>query len=182
MDLKERRQAVLWMLEENEYITAEYASNTLNTSLATIRRDFTYLEKEGAIVKFHGGIKKAPAREPEGTKFDSRLMLNQADKMKIAKAAAELIKDNDLIFIDTSSTTYYIVDFIQASNVQIITHSFSMVAHMLEKGFTPYVIGGMAQPNGFLYGSDTISKISEMRYKKVFLGVSAISTELEPIQ
>ena len=54
-----RQQAILKYLEENKFAKTEDLAKLLNTSNITIRRDFQTLEKEGLIIRSHGGAQIA---------------------------------------------------------------------------------------------------------------------------
>ena len=51
----ERRKQILELLNEKGYISVEELSQKLYVSLPTIRRDLTLLEKEGSVLRTHGG-------------------------------------------------------------------------------------------------------------------------------
>lgn len=57
-------------------------ADTLNVTSETIRRDLSILEKEGEIIKIHGGAMKKKSVS-EGS-FEQRLELNREEKMTLA--------------------------------------------------------------------------------------------------
>ena len=60
--------------------------------------DIVELEKRGTIKKVYGGIMRNQTNIPEP--FASREIKNKAKKKHLAKLAATLVEDNDIIFID----------------------------------------------------------------------------------
>ena len=56
----------------------------------TIRRDFQELENQGAVERFHGGVR---VKEQEGNvTFDTRNADSKQEKQAIARMAANLLK------------------------------------------------------------------------------------------
>ncbi len=175
MNIEERRSKILELLDERNYLAADEVSGALGISPATVRRDFTYLEETGKIVKFHGGIKKAVIQIAAVNSFEKRLSANISDKIRIAQRAAELIEDGDTVFIDASSTTYHMIEFIKASDILIVTNAFYLLPRFLEFNYIPYMLGGLTQFHGYTYGTDTLIKIKSMHFSKSFLGTPGIN-------
>ena len=53
--------------------------------------------------------------------FQEVFNANKEDKIIIAKKAASLIQDNDVIFIDSGSTCFYMIDYIKAKEITVVT-------------------------------------------------------------
>lgn len=51
----ERRKEILELLDEKGYVSVKDLSQRLYVSLPTIRRDLTLLEREGYVLRTHGG-------------------------------------------------------------------------------------------------------------------------------
>jgi len=97
-------------------------SEKLGVSQVTIRRDLEVLQEQNLITKFHGSAMFKHTDTPAAL-FDLTLQKNGEQKRAIAKAAASLIRPNDVISIDSSSTTYCISEFMPASfPVKVITN------------------------------------------------------------
>ena len=98
-----RQEAILKYLEENNFAKTEELAKFLNTSNVTIRRDFQILEEKGLIIRNHGGAQVS--QNILNKKFcDNATNKNEILKSSIAKKAAEFIENNDIIFINSSST------------------------------------------------------------------------------
>ena len=93
----------------------------MGVSINTIRRDINELAANNHVQKFYGGV--SLAREND-SHFQSRNTINLEEKKKVAKAAAALIKDNDMIFIDSGSTTSLIIDYLNRNDhLTIVTNN-----------------------------------------------------------
>ena len=90
----ERREKILNILEEQKSSTIHVLAKTLFVSEASIRRDIDVLEKEGLVRRVYGGV--LLARYQNGiVPVDLRDSEHSAVKEKIARRAAELIRDGD---------------------------------------------------------------------------------------
>lgn len=99
----ERRKEILELLDEKGYVSVKDLSQRLYVSLPTIRRDLTLLEREGYVLRTHGGASLSISDsfvEP----FALRKKTNLEAKKYIGKIAASLIHNNDTLFITSSST------------------------------------------------------------------------------
>lgn len=98
-----RRQQILDLLEKNTYMSVSDLAKAIFVSEPTIRRDLTYLEKEGSLKRTRGG---ASYIHPTLVKWPLvfRNKTNIEEKLHIGKIAASLINYGDSIFLDSSST------------------------------------------------------------------------------
>ena len=78
----------------------------LNVSDETIRRELRVLEREGAIIREHGGARLAsPASEGP---LNKRMQENAEAKSRIARAAVDFVPDGAIVFIDSGTTSCFI--------------------------------------------------------------------------
>ena len=104
MLIDERYDEILKILDEEQYITAQELAKRLYVSLPTIRRDLAELDQRNLIVRSHGGAKKVHD-EHTVAPLNYRKTVNAQEKRALCRAAAELIQDNEIVFIDSSTTT-----------------------------------------------------------------------------
>ncbi len=137
----ERQQRILDIVNESNYVSATKLSKTLFASLPTIRRDLSELEKEGVIKRNHGGA----MRITEGSfplPLEFRSGHNIHEKIEMCKKAAKLISDGDVIFIDASTSTMYIADYITAKDVTVVTNGMPIAMLLVKKGIKTFFTGG----------------------------------------
>src|SRR5690554_5827583 len=100
----ERQQAILDLLKSNKSASVSDLSKRFFIGEATIRRDLDKLEKMGLIKRTYGG-----AVLIEGLDSEIPLFVRESEqkdlKVSIGKLAAQLVNDNDIIIIDSSSTS-----------------------------------------------------------------------------
>ena len=98
----ERRQILLTELEKQDMVTLGDFAKALNgVSESTIRRDLKILEGEGQIVLLRGGAAKIKTGSYD-TPINSRGLYKIKEKEAIAKTAAQLVGDGEVIYIDAN--------------------------------------------------------------------------------
>lgn len=134
-------------MEEIKNLTYKLGSITLDelcvafdVSKNTIRRDVNQLEKDGVIEKVYGGIK---AKDSDLLPFQQRSVKNNPAKMSIAKTASQFIQENDIIFIDSGTTTSHILDSLPKDlRCTILTNNFDIIEQStLLPNVSLYVLG-----------------------------------------
>ncbi len=143
----ERQDKILELLDEEIYTSAESLAKRLFVSMPTIRRDLSELSDKGKLIRSHGGAKRLNA-EHAVMPIDLRETYCRAEKRKICSKAAKMIKDGDVIFIDASTTAYFLSEFIDdKKNITVVTNSIPLTVALRDKKVRCYTTGGELQPN-----------------------------------
>ena len=124
----ERREAILDSLIKNRKVNVLELSKEFAVSQVIIRKDLKLLEAEGKLQRTHGGaIEKR--KVALNTTFEDRKIINEEEKMVIAKKAYELINDNDVILMDISTINFMIARLLQEKpkRITIITQSLDLI-------------------------------------------------------
>lgn len=97
-------------------------------SAMTIRRDLSQLERQGLAKRTHGGA-VAPGLAAHEDSFSQRVNRDVEAKQRLAIAAAALVEPGEVIFIDSSSSAYYVARQILADStpVSIVTNSLPVM-------------------------------------------------------
>lgn len=147
----ERYDKILNILEEENYITSQELAKRLYVSMPTIRRDLAHLEGEKRLIRNHGGAKMINS-EHIVTPLDFRKNVNHLEKRRICKKASELIEDNNIVFIDASTTAMELSEFLSSKqNITIITNGIPLLIALTKKGIKTYSTGGELQENSLAY-------------------------------
>lgn len=139
---EERYDRILALLEEEQYVSAKALSQKLFVSLPTVRRDLAELQRRGQVVRSHGGAKKIQG-EHTVAPLNFRRTVNALSKRALCRAAAELVQDNEIIFIDSSTTTLQMADFLgEKKGITVITNGIPLATALVKKGIKTYCTGG----------------------------------------
>lgn len=142
----EREDEILSLLRETEYATVDYLSRKMNISPSSIRRDLKNLEERGLVKRSYGGVKIS---EPSGRRipFDLRSHENSVQKKQIAKAAVSLINEGDVVFLDGSSSAYFVAELLPAVNgVTVVTNNINALSWFSNYDIKAFGTGGMISP------------------------------------
>ena len=139
---EERYDRILSILEKEQYISALQLSKMLYVSLPTIRRDLAELRRRNQIIRSHGGAKVIQA-EHIVAPLDFRKTVNAAEKRALCRQAATMVNDYDLIFVDSSTTTLQMADFLSdKKGITVITNGIPLATLLVQKGIKTYCTGG----------------------------------------
>jgi len=172
-----RIKYILNHLIKVESITIQDIVEKCDVSEITARRDLNTLEKRGLLIRTHGGAIKSEV--PNGTfGFDKKLIQNRDNKIEICRFAAGFVEEDDTIYIDCGTTTYYLSRFLtKFRNLRIITNSLAVVSELMPfSNITVYLIGGeLDNSRKALYGQMTDTLISRYKADKAFIGAGGVS-------
>lgn len=177
----ERKAEIINLLEQEGEVDVNSLSSRFGISKETVRRDLRDLEREGILTRTHGGgvfnreQRKAEAEYPLTIRGIQRF----AEKNAICRYAASLIQDGDTIFIDNSSTTMYLVQYIPRNlRITVLTNSLKP---LLEAAQAPnpnvhYVcLGGIFKESNFsFYGNTTLKNAQSYYPNRCFLSCAGI--------
>lgn len=176
---EERFRTILEILKQRKTASVTELAEALNTSESTIRRDITALAETGQLKKVYGGAaaitKNFISDEPD---VNTKASQNVAQKEQIARYAANLINNDDFIFIDAGTTTLRLIDFIQNTKATFVTNGIAHAKALAVKGFKVYIIGGEFKASTeAITGSAAINNIRNFNFTKCFLGTNGISID-----
>lgn len=171
----ERHRTILNLLPEKTSITLKELENHLYCSRITIQRDLVELESKGLLNRVHGG---ATLKNFDLANYghDKRLLIQSDKKKKIAKKAISLIKADMYIFLDASSTSYFLSEHIFPDNVRIITSGIDTFLNLQKnKNIQSILTGGRINPlNRTLVGPEAISVINQFHFNIAFFSADSI--------
>ena len=167
-------------LRDGEVIISKVAKE-LGVSIETIRRDINVMCEQNLLVKVHGGA--VPAQIPiSEASYSQRKKSNSAVKSRIGKAAAELIKSNEVVAFSTGSTIEAVAVQIKGvHNLSVLTNSLpigQILSDMHERGDydgKTILFGGELHPTEHLtFGTAVTEQIHKYYADIVFIGAAAV--------
>jgi DeoR family transcriptional regulator of aga operon len=172
----DRLRAIVDLVEVSERpVTVEWLAEELSVAAATIRRDTILLERQGAVVRSWGRVGRPGAfvEQPIG----ERVSQHQAEKRRIAEAAAKLVDDGSLVGLTGGTTTLAVARAIAGRRrLTVVTNSLSIGMQLAPRNNIRLILsGGEARNASFeLSGPLSLSAIGAFNLDLAILGVDGI--------
>lgn len=161
---------------EHGNVSLPELSAVFQVSINTIRRDIAELVQRGKVKKVYGGVtingKTAPPVSVRENTYS-------AEKEAIGRLAAPLVRDGDTIYLDSGTTTPFILrNLTSVQSLTIISHSLRVLEEASHyKEFHLIAVGGeysyrTGDFSGLASSTDTLSRY---HISKAFLSATAVS-------
>lgn len=138
----EREQEILSILRSCGYASVKALSRQLFTSESSIRRALAGLEEKGLAKRSYGGAELLESHS-NVLPFEERYRRNVAAKQAIARKAAPLVSDGSILFLDGSSTAFYLAAELQHRNgLTVVTNNPEILSLLSRSKCTVYCSGG----------------------------------------
>lgn len=173
----QRHDLILETLNESGFATVKELMVRTQYSSATIHRDLIELEHKGLIRRSTGGA-EALSRNTYPS-LPSRYDHQREEKLRIARAAAELVQDGDSVFIDASTTASFVPACLgEKTNVHIITNNIELALRCSLTGMKVTVLGGTIHERpSMLTGELTVENAMRFHADKAFFSTVAFSSD-----
>jgi DeoR/GlpR family transcriptional regulator of sugar metabolism len=182
MKRRQRQRQILELLQSDLELSVGEVCEKLGASPATVRREFAQLHAEGRVEKTWGGIRMTPGAPAHAgpPAFGQRLAAHTGEKRAIARAAAALLEDGDVVMIDGGTTTFQLCEFIALRPIRVITNSL-VIAQAVDRlrgsgrGAEVHLSGGQLQPeSGLVAGPQAEAFFRQYHAKWAFLGAAGV--------
>lgn len=126
----ERFSYISTRISKQGFVNVDELAEQLDVSRMTIHRDLDALQDRGVLRKTRGG-----ATVQRSTQFESELAFRSTvaipEKRKIARAAAELINDFDVVVIDDSTSSLELLPYVQKfQGLTVITNYLNVIERL----------------------------------------------------
>ncbi len=175
---EERYEAILEILETEKYCTAAELARRLYVSLPTVRRDLAHLQRQNLILRSHGGAKKIQP-EQTVTPLDFRRSLHSVEKRRICRRAAELVEDGDTVFMDASTTTLHMAEFVaEKKSLTVVTNGLPLAILLRKRGISTFCTGGELQESSqCCTGSFAEDFVRHFNFDRIFFSCYGVNAE-----
>ena len=141
---EQRRNTILAKVYEMGRVTLRGLVSTLGVSEATARRDLKALASEGSLELIYGG---ATLPRISDFSFHSKGMRNVDAKRLIGRLAAELVKDNDQVFVDSGTTCFQMAPHLKRrQGLSVVTNSTRLAMELDAPSLDVITLGGRYRP------------------------------------
>lgn len=186
MNKKEARSSqIIEILKEKNGATVKQLSQILNVSEMTIRRDLAVLNKNNIVNNIFGATIYNPENAPQKSEDDYELthhmILKETEKMRIGRAAAQLIKHDDTIIIDAGTTTEMLAHHLPNHlKITALFYNINILLALKDKPNIAMIFpGGYFRPNTQMFESEeSLLLIKRTRATKVFVSAAGVHKDL----
>ena len=174
---EQRARIILEQLSQHQTVSVTDLCQTTGASEATIRRDLNALARQGRLVKIHGGATSLEEEEFLAREPDLATKQRYArEKECIARYAASLVGDDDVVYLDTGTTVLHMAEYLKGSSALFVTSSIEFAARLTEHNLHIYVLGGTLKLGTVdIVGAEALGALRRYNFTQVFLGNSGIS-------
>lgn len=167
--MNDRTVRIMELLASNKKIKVTLLAELLDVSQVTLRKDLDNLEKQGIVLRSHGFASLDGADDT-----GRRMAFSYSIKRRIAKAAAQIVEDDETVMIESGSCCAIFAEELALArrNITIITNS-AFIAIYISKlpGIKTILLGGYFQPESHvMIGPMTKTSVENLFTDKFFIG------------
>ena len=177
---KERIDAMQAYISEVKTASMKELEDKFSIAPSTLRRDLATLIANGTVKKVYGGVTTTPDSTKDNplTVYSERQLAAPSEKRQIGRAAAQLIEPEDLIFIDSGTTTAEMGEFLPTDfPFTLVTNNLQIINQAAPLANIKLVIIGMnfdRRTQSFT-GIDNMNIFSRFNIGKAFMAATGIS-------
>jgi DeoR family transcriptional regulator, aga operon transcriptional repressor len=176
----ERRRRICELLRAEGRVTVESLAARFGTSQVTIRADLSTLESAGALTRTHGG---ALTVEDGDQSLDFKQLQRRAEKLRIAAAAAALVRDGETIVLDSGTTTAEIarcMRTLELKSVNVITNALNIAALLIDVAAVRLIVPGgiLRRESNSLSGPMAEAALDTLQADRLYLGADGIDPQI----
>ena len=176
---EERQNTIISLLARKGRLSVAEIVEQFQVSEATARRDLEILADQGRLQRVYGGalpVTQALLEPP----ILQRELEQTFEKQRIGQAAADLVHDDETIFLGSGSTVLEVARRLyNFQNLTVIPNSLAVLNALAGlSSLTIVALGGIMRPSELSFiGHITEQALAEVRADKVIIGIQAISLE-----
>ncbi|MBW0764302.1 MULTISPECIES: DeoR/GlpR family DNA-binding transcription regulator [Mammaliicoccus] len=166
-------------IKKNKTASIDELKEIFNVSVNTIRRDVNLLAEMNIVKKVYGGI-EVIEDQYKAVDYQERNVENYQAKKYIGKIAAQQIEANDIIYIDTGTTTIHILEYVDKNlSFTIITNSLDIMNKASQfKNVTLFIIGEKYKPRTRSFiGIDSNLLLTKFNITKCFMAATGVNIQ-----
>src|SRR5437660_7082198 len=181
---EQRRRKIIDLIEQKGQVTVRDLVERFSISAVTARGDLDALSSNGTAVRSHGGaVRRLEANQDYPLRLKETL--HHVEKVRIGRAAAELVQSNETIILDSGTTTAEVARHLKSRKLQsitVITNALNVASELMDaRGISVIMIGGLLRPvSGSFVGPQAETMLKELHADRLFLAVDGFDLEIGP--
>ncbi|MFO1468868.1 MAG: DeoR/GlpR family DNA-binding transcription regulator [Steroidobacteraceae bacterium] len=177
--IEERRRRICELVRAEGRVTVDDLARRFGISQVTIRADLTTLENAGALTRTHGGALSVQDDAP----LDVKQLQHHGEKLRIAQAAAALIRDGETIILDSGTTTAEIARCIRTldiGSINVITNALNIAALLIDVPSVRLIMPGgiLRRESNSLSGPMAELALEALQADRLYLGADGLDPKV----
>ena len=178
--MEERQQEIADIIQKNGKITIAEITEKYGISDESARRDLRQLEQRGMCKRTHGGailLQPVSVRPPVDRKFENMPVFD--NYKAISCRAAEMIGENDTIYLTGGSLGYLMISFLPRDiRYTVVVNSVDIGKELRSfENIDVYLAGGKMRQSGSLVDSLATEFVSRMHFDLCFITGAGLTAD-----
>ena len=173
---EERFNRILAELDSNGAVKSVKLAELLDVSESTVRRDINELDAKGRLKKVFGGaVRIGNVVSTFEEDVAAKSLYHRTEKEEIARYAAGLIEDGDMVYIDAGTTTERMIDYIENHSATYMTNGIVHARKLALRGFEVGIVSGSVKAKTLsIIGTRAVQSMASYNFTKCFMGTNGI--------
>lgn len=173
-----RRNIIKDMIIEKKSVTVVELAAKFEVTEETIRRDLKGMENEGFVTRVYGG-----AFIQDGALNEISLPIRETsyieNKKIIGEQCAKIVHNGDSVFLDSSTTAYFVAEALSLHRITVITDSMKILNLLApNENIRLHGIGGTLTARSMSFtGSGALLSLDRYYVDKAFISCRSLSIE-----
>lgn len=167
----ERRRLIAESIRSRGVVSVAEMADALGTTEITVRRDLRSMDREGLLVRTHGGA-VLPATTAHEPSYTEKAHLAGAEKAAIARLALQLVRPGDSILLGPGTTTQALAKLLKdIPELTVVTNSLLVAAALMDAPRVEVIVTGgtLRRPIHALVGPATEDSVRGLRASQAFI-------------
>ena len=178
-----RKDHIVALLGQTSEMSVNEIADILKVSTMTIRRYLHELEEEGLVRRLHGKalLLNMMSRPVDPYVLGKQIEKNAELKSKIGAAAASLVRPDEMIFLDSGSTTPFIAKSINAQmHLNVLCYTFQNALEFYNRPNTKLILSGgyYDRDSNIFYSNKSLEIIKDLRADTAFISTAGVDKDL----
>lgn len=178
MFARERQESIVRLVNDEGRVAVAALAKRFDVTEDCIRKDLKTLAEKGLLRRVYGGAMTVDTKQERNIR--KRVTKHATEKHEIARRAFDLIEDNEVIFLDTSTTNLALAQLIAESprKITVVSNMIDILQVLgTNDGIMTVGTGGTINidQNAFL-GAFALNFLEPIRFDRAFIGALGVDT------
>jgi DeoR/GlpR family transcriptional regulator of sugar metabolism len=175
--MKDRHRKLIELLEDRKELDITTLTGELSASEATVRRDLSFLEQKGLVIRTIGGARLRDKPSLVARTFNERVERNRSEKEAIARAAVELVESGMVVAVDSGTTGWLVAASLKTKGpLTVITSALGVIEELgAVDNISLFCFGGLFRRENLDFVGDNVTdQFGRVHVDVAFLGADSL--------